>query len=139
MIVDDKIQEIETYVKELKGFIPIDFEEYKKDHKTKAACERYFEKIVESVIDLTFLILKDQGLSIPEEEKQGFDVLKDKGIISDKMSRRLKEAKGMRNIIAHQYGAVDDKVVFHSITEELVDDIEDFISEINNHLDRGKK
>ncbi|MCK4588842.1 MAG: hypothetical protein KAT77_00230 [Nanoarchaeota archaeon] len=41
MRVNDKIKEIETYLSELVEIIPENFEDYKNDFKTKAACERY--------------------------------------------------------------------------------------------------
>ena len=53
-------------------------------------------------------------------------------IIPLELAKRLKEAKGMRNILAHQYGVVDDKMVFHSVTEELSRDVSRFIEEIKN-------
>ena len=60
MRIKDKIKEIEEYLEELKSILPIDFKEYSKDYKTKAACERYFEKIIEAVVDLSFLIIKEK-------------------------------------------------------------------------------
>ena len=42
--ISDKINEIETYLEELEEITPNSFNAYAKDFKTKAACERYFEK-----------------------------------------------------------------------------------------------
>ncbi|MBW2995234.1 DUF86 domain-containing protein, partial [Candidatus Woesearchaeota archaeon] len=85
-------------------------------------------KIIEAVVDLAFLIIKDKGLKIPEEDKEAFDILSSENVISKELAEKLKDAKGMRNIIAHEYGKIDDEIVFHSITEELEKDITDFIS-----------
>ena len=75
------------------------FNEYVNDPKTKAACERYFEKIIEAVVDLAFLIIKEQGLKLPEEEKEAFDILALEKIIDKELAEKLKDAKGMRNIM----------------------------------------
>jgi len=125
--ITDKIREIEDYLEKLTEIIPKEVEEYKKDHKTKAACERYFEKIVEVVIDLSFLIVKEKSLKIPEDSEGVFDVLKEENIISEKLAEKLKDAKGMRNIISHQYGTVDDEIVFESITGQLERDVIEFL------------
>lgn len=127
--IEDKINEIETYLEELLEILPITFEEYK-DIKTKAACERYFEKIIEAVVDLAFLIIKDRHFKIPEEDKEAFDIISKEGIITPTLTQRLKEAKGMRNLIAHEYGSVDDEIVFEAITEQLERDVREFISQI---------
>ena len=36
----------------------------------------------------------------------------------------------MRNIIAHEYGKIDDKIVFEAITEELERDVKEFIKKV---------
>ena len=134
MRIGDKIKEIEKYLSELIEIAPENFEDYKHDFKTKAACERYAEKIVEAVVDLTFLIIKDRALRIPEEDKEAFDVLAQENIISPHLSQKLKEAKGMRNIIAHDYGKIDDEVVFQAVTKELVDDVNEMIKGIRKGI-----
>jgi len=60
--INDKIEQIQKYLEELETTFPISFEEYLNDFKIRAICERYFEKIVESVIDLSFLIINEKGL-----------------------------------------------------------------------------
>jgi len=134
MRIDDKLSEIKTYLDELDDFLPSTFNEYSHDLRTKAACERYFEKIVESVVDLAFIIIKERGFKLPEEEKESFDILANENIISKKLATRLKDAKGMRNIIAHQYGGVDDEVVFDAITTEIVADVGELIASIESLL-----
>jgi uncharacterized protein YutE (UPF0331/DUF86 family) len=133
MRVIDKLEELKGYVSELEEIMPGNLQEYV-DLKTKAACERYFERIMEAVVDLSFLIIKEKGYKIPEEDKEAFDILVKEGFISQELSEKLKDAKGMRNIIAHEYGKIDDELVFHSITEELVEDVNGLIKEVRKGL-----
>ena len=128
--VKDKIEEIETYLSELTDIIPEDFKEYKKNTLKKAACERYFEKIVEAGVDLAFLFIREKKFKSPEEDKEAFDILAKEKIISEYLAERLKDAKRMRNILAHKYGKVNDKIVFTSVKEELEKDIKEFISKL---------
>ena len=134
--INDKIEEIEKYIEELSDIIPINFEQYQLEFKTKAACERYFEKIIEAVVDLSFLIIKENKLKLPEEDKQSFEILQNEKIISKELSEKLQDAKGMRNILSHQYGKIDDEIVFESLKEQLVSDIEDFIKKIKKFLEK---
>ena len=130
MRINDKIREIEGYLSELEEIIPKNFMEYKTDLKTKAACERYFEKIIEAVVDLAFLIIRDKGYKTPEEDKEAFDILAQENVISLELATKFKEAKGMRNIITHEYGQTDDELIFHSITQELELDVNELIKSI---------
>ena len=132
--ITDKIDEIEKDVNELSEIIPFNFEQYNSEFKTKAACERYFEKIIESVVDLAFLVIKEHRLKIPEEDKQAFDILNEGNIIPNSLKERLKDAKGMRNILAHEYGRINDEMVFESLKEQLIPDIEEFINQIKKFL-----
>ena len=125
--IKDKVNEIENYLEELGTFIPSSFKEYKSGLEKKAACERYFEKITEAATDLAFLVIKRNKLKIPEDDADAFNILSESGIIDYELASNLKNAKGMRNIISHQYGKIDDEIVFEAITKELKRDISKFI------------
>jgi len=129
---EDKIKEIESYLENLILYVPNNFEDYVYDSKTKDACERCFEKIIEAVIDLDFIFIKEKKLSIPEEEGQIFDILLKNNFISIELYKKLNEAKGMRNFIIHQYTKINDELVFHAIAEELISDVRELIKNLNN-------
>lgn len=125
--IKEKINEIKSYLDELDSIKPKSLHEYKSSIEKKAACERYVEKIVEAATDLAFLIIKLKKFEIPEDDIDSFRILADKNIISSRLFNKLKNAKGLRNFLAHQYGRVDDKIVFESINEELDEDAQQFI------------
>lgn len=83
---------------------------------------------------MAFLVIKENGLKSPEEDKEAFDIIAKGKIISETLATRLKDAKGMRNIIAHEYGKIDDKIVFEAITEELERDVKEFIKKVRGCL-----
>lgn len=128
--VKDKINEIEKHLDELAEIKPDNIEEYIKDLKTKAACERYAEVIIEAIIDLAFLIIKDKKLPSPESDLHAFDILSQNKIIANELAVKLQDAKRMRNILAHEYGEVDDEIVFHAIKEEIERDAREFIESV---------
>ncbi|MEK6873826.1 MAG: DUF86 domain-containing protein [Nanoarchaeota archaeon] len=128
--IKDKSEEIVRFLEQLEEITPKDYGEYERDFKTKAACERYFEKIVEACEDLAFLILREKSIKIPEKEESVFFILYKNNLINEDLYKKLKEAKGMRNIISHQYGNINDEIVFESITSQLIKDIEEFMEKI---------
>ncbi len=127
MRIKDKIEEIVKFLEELDGIAPNSLQEYQSSLQKKAACERYVEKIVEAATDLAFLVIKNKKLRIPEYDADAFIILQENKIISEELSERLKNAKGMKNIIAHQYGKIDNEIVFEAITSELSKDIAEFV------------
>ncbi len=128
--INEKIDEIQVFCQELQGMVPESFGEYVTDLKTKAACERYAEKIVEALVDLALLAIKHEGLEAPEQENDSFALLEKAGLISEELAEKLQNAKGMRNILAHQYGAVNDEIIFHAVSSELTADAKEFIKQI---------
>ncbi len=132
--IKDKIQEIEKYLMQLEEIVPDSLEEYQEDFKTKAACERYLERLVEAAEDLAFLAIKYLELESPEEEKEIFKILSRTKIISSDLSDELKRAKGMRNVLAHKYGEIDDKITFVAATEEIGRDLKKLIKSIKEKI-----
>ena len=131
--IKERISELEQFISDLESIVPTDFGEYKTDVKTRAACERFFEKIVEGLVDLAFLVIKEKGLKTPEEDKEAFDILAGARIISPKSGIGLKQARGMRNILAHDYGRIDDSLVFESLSTEIIRDATAFLAAIKKH------
>ena len=125
--INDKIREIEKYLDELLEIIPGNLSVYSKDFKAKAACERYAERIIEAVVDLAYLVIKAKNLPLPESDLQAFDILSGHKLVALELARRLQDAKRMRNIIAHEYGEINDEIVFYSLKDELDADVRAFI------------
>ncbi len=134
--IKDKITQIEKFLEFLSEIKPSSLEEYMRDEKTKAACERFVQKLVDAIVDLAYLIIREIKSLSPETEEQAFDILYKSNIISSQLCERLKDAKSMRNFIVHEYGEVDDAIIFHSITEELEKDINEFIKRVNLFIEK---
>lgn len=128
--IDEKIEEIEEFLQQLEEFIPASLEEYKNNIAKKAICERYFEKIVEALVDLAYLTIKNKKFQTPENDEQAFEILKENKIISNELAEKLSDAKGMRNIIAHEYGKINDELVYEAAANELINDTKEFIKSV---------
>ena len=76
--------------------------DYRKDLTIKAACERYFEKIVEACTDIAFLVARHNNLELPEDEDystlNGYLVARLDKI--PKVNDRLQIEKGMFRVIS---------------------------------------
>lgn len=128
--ITDKINAINTYCEELVEIVPDTFEEYTSSNLIKAACERYFEKIVEAATDVAFIVIVQKKFRIPEDDIDAFRILFDNKMIPKEVYKKMKQAKGMRNVLAHQYGIVDDKIVFEAMTKELENDVHLFLTSL---------
>lgn len=94
------------------------------------ASERAFEKIIEAVNDLAILVLKGRGVGVMFNSMNVFNDLSEEGIIGEDLLYRLRKAMGMRNFIVHQYGKIDDWVVFSALKNHLFSDVEEFLERV---------
>ena len=115
-----KIDVLEGYLKELREILPASFEEYKKVEKRRA-CERLLQVSIECVIDICGLIVIGLRLGLPAEEDDLFEKLEQAGIITSSRKESLKKMKGFRNILVHEYGHVDDSIVYEILQNNLND------------------
>jgi len=127
--INDKKGEINNFIKELQEVMPQDYEEYTTSTEKRLASERAFEKIIEATNDLAILIIKNQRIPLPTEDEKAFDILAKANIISKKSALKLKQAKGMRNILAHQYDNLDEEIIFEAIHDKIIHDVQKFIEE----------
>jgi len=115
-----KIDELDTYLDELVSVVPINLKEYQRIEK-KRSCERLLQLSIECVVDICKLFVSGLRLGLPSEENDLFGKMYKKNILSKQMNAVLKEMKGFRNILVHEYAAVDDELVFKAIKTKLKD------------------
>lgn len=129
-----KLDEMDSYLDELKQIVPDSFAEYQKIEK-KRSCERLLQLCIECVIDVCKLFVSGLKLGLPSEENDLFNKMQKKGIISEETVSVLREMRGFRNILTHEYATVDDELVYEA-TETNLEDFNKFKKEILHHLPR---
>ncbi|HDD46545.1 MAG TPA: DUF86 domain-containing protein [Candidatus Aenigmarchaeota archaeon] len=126
-----KLDELELYLNELKSIMPKSYKEYLRIEK-KRSCERLLQILIECVIDISSLIVKELRLGLPSGEEDLFEKLEKKGIVSHAMKEKIKKMKGFRNILVHRYAEIDDELVFENLKK--IEDFERFEREIKMFL-----
>jgi uncharacterized protein YutE (UPF0331/DUF86 family) len=115
-----KLDELDGYVGELRTIAPTSLEKYSRIEK-KRSCERLVQMAVEATLDACAMLVTGLRLGLPGEEDDLFEKLARRGAISAEMAETLKRMKGMRNILVHEYGRIDDELVFETVRDRLGD------------------
>lgn len=115
-----KIDKFDNYLEELAEILPANFEEYKKIEK-KRSCERLLQLSIECIIDISNLFVSGLRLGLPAEENDLFNKMRKKGLISEEITTILKQMRGLRNILIHEYTIIDDKIVYDILKTKLED------------------
>ncbi len=112
-----KIRELESYLKELDELLPDDKVSYLKSLEKRRSIERELQIMIECVIDICMVLLKELKIGPPQNEENALELLTGKITNIEK----LKEMRGFRNILVHKYGKVKDNLVFNFASEESED------------------
>jgi uncharacterized protein YutE (UPF0331/DUF86 family) len=115
-----KIDRLDVYLSELQDIMPENYEAYQKIEK-KRACERLLQVSIESVLDICAQIVIELRLGLPSEEDDIFEKLEQAKIITSETEETLKRMKGFRNILVHEYGRIDDRLVYNLLTNNIDD------------------
>lgn len=115
-----KLDELDGYLRELRSVVPGRFEDYR-HIATRRACERLIQVAVEAVIDACGILVTGLRLGVPGEEDDLFTKLTQQGVIPEAMAATLRRMKGLRNLLVHEYGRVDDALVFDVVSKRLGD------------------
>ena len=130
-----KLDELESYLRELRQVAPPTFDAYQRSLEKRRACERLLQIAVEAVIDVCALLVKGLRLGLPGEEDDVFEKLQQAGVLSEAMVQTLRRMRRFRNLLVHEYGQIDDRLVFEILQTHL-GDFEAFRDEVVQALKR---
>lgn len=116
-----KLDDVDGYLVELRSIAPERLEEYLKGIEKRRACERLLQVCIDGAIDVCALLVTGLRLGLPGEEDDLFEKLAGRAVISRPMGATLRRMKGLRNILVHEYGRLDDALVFEMIQTRLED------------------
>lgn len=115
-----KLDELEGYLRDLRTIQPSSFDQFRQVEKRRA-CERLLQISVEATIDICHLLVSGLRLGLPAEEDDLFTKLEQAGILSPGTAETLRQMKGFRNILVHEYARVDERIVYEMATTRLGD------------------
>jgi uncharacterized protein YutE (UPF0331/DUF86 family) len=116
-----KLDDLNGYLEELRQVVPETYARYMESVEKRRACERLLQMSIECVIDVCALFVSGLRLGLPAEEDDLIEKLEQAGLISSGMAKMLKTMKGFRNILVHEYGRIDNAIVFSMATKRLQD------------------
>ena len=127
-----RLDEMDGFLAEIRAVAPAQLAEYKTIEKRRAS-ERLLQILVEAVVDVCALLVSGLRLGLPGEEDDLFEKLRTRGVLSEEMTATVRRMKGLRNLLVHEYGRIDDALVFETITYRL-GDFESFRREVLSFL-----
>ncbi len=124
-----KIAAVRDAVARVRAVLPADAARFLADRTAREVVVLNLFVALQECVSLAAHWLADEGLDVPRTYADVFRRLGDRGVVSSELGVRLAAASGFRNLIAHQYGALDWKRV-HALATERLDDLLAFCDEL---------
>jgi len=132
-IIETKISSIQKYLERLGRYKKFSQEEIISDPDRQAALERYLYLAVQATIDLGEAVIAFKGFRRPGTYTEVFYILDEAGFIPKQLSEKLVNMAKFRNIVAHDYEAIDFGIMYGALKNRLTD-IEEFIAVTKQNL-----
>ncbi|HLD73190.1 MAG TPA: HepT-like ribonuclease domain-containing protein [Candidatus Nanoarchaeia archaeon] len=135
--ISQKIKEIEENIELIRDNLPEEMEEFSELGLVKDGIYKRLEYSLQNLVDIFSIIYSSLNLGVPSSIDEIFASLVKKKIFPKKIIDLVQEMKGLRNILVHKYGQIDDERIFNLLRERL-DDFGKVISAVEEHLKKEK-
>lgn len=131
--IGKRLRRLEHYLNALNLRKSVTWDRYRQDSDLQLIVERLLHLALECVLDIGSHLVSALGLEEPETYGDVMVILGRHGIIPEPLASRLAAAAGFRNVLVHEYIALDPKRVYQALTTGT-DDLEVFMQEITAFL-----
>ena len=130
-----KLAALEAYRNQIAEYASIALESYRNDWKVQRIVERTLQMMIETCADIAGHVIADEGLRPADSYADTFRVLGEQQILSPELTPVMEKMAKFRNIVVHQYEAVDAEIVILILNRHLAD-FDRFCAEVTRHLDQ---
>ena len=91
------------------------------DLEKRLAVERLLEVSIQSVIDCSRLLVALEDWREARDEKDALEILAQRDVLPTALADALLQAKGLRNILVHEYADIHPGLLFAHLREDVAD------------------
>ena len=129
-VINNQISSVERYLNELLKYRSRARAAIEKNPEKLAALERYLYLAAQSAIDLGDTIISYKKLRQPTSLAETFTILAEVGILERGLADKLVNMAKFRNVLAHNYVALDYDKVFYALRRGP-DEIKGFLNAVS--------
>ena len=133
-VLAEKIAAVRDAIARIRAMLPSPAESLAADRTAREVVVLNLFVALQESLSLAAHWLADAGLEVPQAYARVFVALGERGVIGADLAERLAAGAGLRNLIAHRYGALDWARV-HEIASTRLDDLLDFCEALARETD----
>ncbi len=130
-LVEKKLAEIETHVRELRTLA--DPARLREDVKEERFVVHTLQLAIQAALDAASHVVSDERLGEPSTYRELFTLLEGAGWLPPDLAERLRRMTGFRNVLVHGYASIELDIVEEVLAERL-DDLVEFAGAVRGRL-----
>jgi uncharacterized protein YutE (UPF0331/DUF86 family) len=120
-IFSRRLESLHGYLQKLRAFRSAQEAEFVREPALHDLAERYLHLAVEACLDVANHWIAEKALPTPDSNRDTFSVLENAGELAPALAERLRGWAGFRNVLVHEYLAIDHGIAYRAIRDELAD------------------
>ena len=128
-----RLKLLRSYMKKLSRFERLTEEDLLADEDRRVMIERYFQLACEVVIDIANLLNAEFRFRPANDAKESIIILGEEGVLKKEFANQFAPMAGFRNILVHDYIAIDYTKVADYLNSRL-GDFETFAKAVASYL-----
>lgn len=116
-----KLGYLQKNVELLTEYRDLTVDELENKPEKRLALERLLQTGIESVVDCSRLLVTLQDWRKLRDERDAMIILGERSVLAEDLAERLLRAKGFRNVLVHEYVAVDPLLMLENLKSGLPD------------------
>jgi uncharacterized protein YutE (UPF0331/DUF86 family) len=120
-VLASKIAAVTDAVRRIREVLPAAVGDFRNDRTVREVVTLNLFVALQECLALAAHWLSDARWTVPASYSDVFAALADHGVIERDLATRLVAAAGLRNLIAHQYGAIDYARIYAIATTDVDD------------------
>lgn len=132
VLLMQKINKVEYHLSRVERFKQMSREEFSQDQDAKDIVVLNLFAAIQYLIDIMTHMIADDEMGEIAFISDCADILYRNGIIDKEYREKIKDIVGFRNIIAHQYGTIQYKIVY-DVMQNGIKDISRIIRDIMDY------
>ena len=127
-VVAEKLKQLAQRIAKVQALCPAGLESLAGDAMDLVSFNLFLA--VQICVDLATHLIADESWEPAATNREAFERLQEHGVLSQETVRALRQAIGLRNIVAHGYGSVDPAQI-HAAARTGLPDLERFATELS--------
>ena len=114
-----RLEVLDGYLAKIKEYLPTDLEEYRAEEMRRRAIERLLLISIQSLFDISGMVVKHLELGIPSGDEDILDRLVKGRVIGRTLAQKLKEIRKIKDPLIYWHSEVNDAELFDFLTNDL--------------------